>query len=192
MEATGMAMRDVMVEEQLITAEELAAVGDGGRCELVKGRIVVMSPTGDVHGGCEAAIAYHLGVYARSTGTGRVRTGEVGIITGRNPDTVRGADAVYISADRLAMKRSRSYLDVAPELVVEVLSPDDRWTDLIQKLREYFGIGVQVVWVADPAAHTVLAYKSLTAVREFGVGDLLADEDVLPGFAVPVADLFED
>jgi Uma2 family endonuclease len=187
-----MKMHDTIVDLALVTAEQLAERGDIGRSELVEGRIVTMSPTAEPHGVCELAFGAALREYARGRKLGRVGTGEVGVLTRRNPDSVRGADVVFVSYERLAQAQSRGYLDVAPDLVVEVLSPGDRWTDLIQKLREYFGIGVKVVWVADPAAHTVLAYKSLTTVREFGVGDVLTDEDVLPGFAVPVVDLFED
>lgn len=187
-----MTMHDTIVDPALVTAEQLAARGDIGRSELVEGRIVKMSPTGEPHGVCELAFGAALREYARGRKLGRVSTGEVGVLTRRNPDSVRGADVVFVSFDRLAMSSSSPFLDVAPDLVVEVLSPGDRWTDLIQKLREYFGIGVKVVWVADPAAGTVLAYRSLTDVREFVEGDVLTDEDVLPGFAVPVVDLFED
>jgi Uma2 family endonuclease len=83
-------------------------------------------------------------------------------------------------------------LDVAPELIVEILSPDDRWSEVKQKLKEYFAIGVQLVWVADPADKTIYAYRSLTDVREFTEKDTLTGDEVLPGFSVLVADLFEE
>jgi len=82
-------------------------------------------------------------------------------------------------------------LDVAPELVVEVLSPDDTVIKMTQKLRDYFSIGVRLVWLIDPEAHTVFAYRSLTDVREFTEADTLPGDDVLPGFAVPIISLFE-
>ena len=75
---------------------------------------------------------------------------------------------------------------------MEILSPDDRWSELTQKLREYFAIGVRLVWVADPAARTVFAYRSLTDVREFTEKDNLPGDDVLPGFSAPVASLFAE
>ncbi len=124
---------------------------------------------------------------------GKVRVGEVGIYIRRNPDTVRAADVAYISNDRYAQrKKKRGYLDVAPDLVVEIMSPDDRWSEVTQKLREYFSIGVRLVWVADPAVRTVYAYRSLTDVREFTEADTLPGDDVLPGLSVPVASLFEE
>ena len=77
-------------------------------------------------------------------------------------------------------------------LVVEVLSPDDRAVDLNQKLREYFEIGVHLVWVADPEARVVSAYRSLTDIREFDASATLPGDDVLPGFEVAVGSLFEE
>lgn len=64
---------------------------------------------------------------------------EVGIYTRRNPDTVRAADGAFISDERYAQpKQTHGFLDVAPDLIVEILSPDDRWSEIKQKLREYF------------------------------------------------------
>lgn len=71
------------------------------------------------------------------------------------------------------------------------MSPDDRWSDVTKKLREYFEIGVRLVWVAEPETQTVYAYRSPTDVREFGINDVVPGDDVLPGFNAPVAMLFE-
>ena len=176
----------------LITGEELAQMGNLGRCELIAGRIVPMSPTGDEHGGIEAAFGETLRAFVRSRKLGKVRVGEIGIYVRRNPDYVRGADAIYISNERYAQKKSKSYLDVAPELVVEIMSPGDTWSEVTQKLREYFAIGVQLIWVADPAVSIVYAYRSMTDVREFTEQDELPGDQILPGFSMPVAQLFED
>lgn len=177
---------------RLITGKELATLDNVEPCELVKGRIVLMSPTGDEHGAIEANISAELLAFVRSHKLGKVRAGEVGIYTQRNPDTVRGADVLFISNERYAEKGSGGFLDVAPDLVVEILSPYDRWTDVMQKLREYFAIGVRLVWVVDPQARSVHAYRALTDAREFAADDDLPGDDVLPGFAVAVARLFEE
>jgi len=150
-----------------------------------------MTPTGDEHGAIEANIAAELRAYARDHNLGKVRSGEVGVFVRRNPDTVRAADVLYISHERYARKTSSVFLDVEPELIVEILSPNDSWTEVTQKLRDYFAIGVRMVWVVDPAARTIYAYRSLTDIREFTASDLLPGDDVLPGFSVPVARLFE-
>ena len=149
------------------------------------------TPTGDAHGAIEANVAAELQAYAREKNLGKVRSGEVGIYVRRNPDTVRAADVLYISHERYALKGSSVFLDVAPDLIVEILSPGDSWTEVTQKLRDYFAIGVRVVWVIDPAARTISAYRSLTDIREFTANDTLPGDDILPGFSLPVAGLFE-
>ena len=178
--------------EKLITGEELQAMGDIGPCELIDGRIVMMDATGSEHGEIEGNFYEAIKNFARPHNLGRVQVGEVGIYISRNPDRVRAADVLFISLERYAQqKNKRAYLEVAPELIVEILSPDDRATEVNKKLRDYFSIGVQLVWVVDHEEKTVLAYHSLTAVRAFAINDTLTAEDVLPGFAVPLSQLFE-
>ena len=110
-----------------ITGEELAGLPDSGPCELVLGRIVPMSPTGGEHGRVEGNFCEAIRAFVRPRNLGKVLVGEIGIFTHRGPDTVRGADVAFISNERYArLKSNRGFLDVAPELVVEVLSPDDR------------------------------------------------------------------
>jgi len=183
----------VRIVEEPITGEELLEMGDIGPCELIEGRIVAMRPAGDLHGGYESNFDEYLKAYVRSRKLGKVRVGEVGIYIRRNPDTVRGADVVFISNERYAQRQSQTgFLDVAPDLVVEIMSPADRWQEVNEKLRDYFSIGVRLIWVGNPAEPAVYAYRSLTDVRRFGPEDTLTGDDVLPGFSVPVARLFED
>ena len=180
-------------EAKPITGQELALLPDVGPCELVEGRIVPMSPTGGEHGRIESNFGEAMTAFARSRKLGKVFVGEVGIFTRRDPDTVRGADVAYLSNERYERLGSkRGFLDVAPDLVVEVLSPHDSASGLTQKLREYFAIGVRLVWVADPGARAVLAYRSVTDVGEIRETDQLSGDDVLPGFEVAVASLFEE
>jgi Uma2 family endonuclease len=81
-------------------------------------------------------------------------------------------------------------LEVAPDLVVEVMSPSDRWQDMRQKLAEYFAIGVHRVWVVEPENRTVLVFRSTTDLQQFGTEDTLRGEGVLEGFTIAVAELF--
>lgn len=178
-------------ETRLITGEELYAMGDIGPCELVDGRIVLMSPTGYEHGAYESNFLKALRDFVDNKNLGKVFVGEVGIFTQRNPDRVRAADVVYISAERFSQVTSKGYIDAPPELVVEVMSPGDTWSDVTEKLREYFDFGVTVVWIADPRSKTVFVFRSLTEVREFRPEDDLTTEDVLPGMRLRVASLFE-
>jgi Uma2 family endonuclease len=109
-----------------------------------------------------------------------------------NPDTVSGADVLFLSHEREALRtRRHGFLDVAPDLIVEVLSPDDTLAGMEQKLSEYLAIGVRLVWMADPAMRRVHIYRGLDDVRSLNVGDVLVAEEVLPGFTMPVAAVFE-
>jgi Uma2 family endonuclease len=182
----------VIDANRVVTGVELAALGDIGPCELVEGKVIPMSPTSSLHGKCEGNFYFALRSFVEVHGVGEVLVGEVGIYTGRNPDTVRAADVLFISSERYAKRTSSGFLDVAPDLIVEVLSPNDRWSEVMQKLREYFEIGVRLVWVADPQSRVVYAYQALTDVREFGEDDELPGDEVLAGFSVSVKRLFEE
>lgn len=179
-------------EEALLTGEELLRLPDLGPCELVNGKIVPMAPTRPEHGDAENNLAYHLTTWARGGRYGKVWTGEVGIYIRRNPDTVRAPDVIFISHDRLARRRGPGFLDVPPELVVEVLSPTDRWAQVKVKLGDYFSAGVDRVWVVDPEARKVFAYRSPSESQTFEIGEILTDKDLLPGFSLPVAEIFFD
>lgn len=151
-----------------------------------------MSPTGFPHGIAESTIASILNAFVRPRKRGYVLTGEVGIYTKRNPDSIRAADVAFISRARYAQLRvSKGFLDVAPELVVEVLSPDDRWEQTMQKMSEYFAVGVQSVWIVAPLLQEIHVYHSLTDTRLFTMGETLSDEAVLPGFTASVEEIFE-
>jgi Uma2 family endonuclease len=90
---------------------------------------------------------------------GRVLTGEAGVIVARRPDTVRGADVAFISYDRLPSDQVPvGFLDVAPELVVEIMSDDVSWQEMEQKISEYHAFGVETVWVVDPRMLAVRVY----------------------------------
>lgn len=176
--------------ERLITAEEFAHWPDEGRCELVNGKIVHLTASRPLHGLIEVRLGSRLFTYADSNGRGLVLGGEVGLWTRRSPDTVRGADLVFISRERYASRNPKGILDVAPELVIEILSPDDRRGEVMEKLEDYFAMGVDVVWIVDPGQRYVLAYRSLREVERFDEGDFLVDEEILPGFSLSVAELF--
>ena len=175
--------------EILMTGEELFRRPDLGPCELVNGRIVPLPPTGADHGFVEARLTRRLTAYAEDTGRGEVMSGEAGFYIRRGPDTVRAPDAAFISNERLAQRKSSSYLDVAPELVVEVLSPDARRGEVAEKIEDYFEAGVARVWVVDPKARKLHAYRSPTESEQFGEGQVLTDDEILPDFRLVISEL---
>ena len=173
-----------------ISGEELFQLGDIGPSELIEGELVFLTPTGYPHGIIEGNFTRFLGDFIQKKRLGVVLSGEVGIYTKHKPDTVRGADVAYISKERLKQATSTSYLDVAPELIVEVLSPNDRWPAVTKKLEEYFAIGVLSVWIADPERQEVFVYHSPDDRQCFTTDDILRDDTVLPGFETAMSELF--
>ena len=181
-----------MAVKTLLTTDDLLQMSTMGRAELIRGELVKMTPSGGEHGISTVTIGSLLLNFVKPRNLGRVFGAETGIIISRDPDTVRAADVAYMSNERLAQVEDLTkFLDVAPDLVVEVVSPTDRWSEVEEKVAEYLGIGVRLVWVLNPRARSVHIYRPSGEVRRIGEGDTLDGEDVLPGFAVAVKELFE-
>ena len=181
---------DLVRRAEPVTGEELARIPDLGPGELVRGKFIPMSPTNWRHGEYVDDIAHALGRFVRARKLGKVLTGEVGVYTERDPDTVRGADVLFISHERLARVTSQSYLDVAPELVVEVFSPGNTWDEMRRKVAEYLGAGAERVWVVEPERRAVHVYRAPDEATVLGAGDVLRGEGLLEGFALPLDALF--
>jgi Uma2 family endonuclease len=174
-----------------MTGSELLASGRSDGVELIRGKLHSLAPLGWEQGRLACNVGSLLRAYVREKNLGEVMVGEVGIYTGRNPDTVRAADVLFISTERMATVTSPGYLDAAPELIVEILSPGDRWVDIHDKLEEYFGIGVVRVWLVDSRRRRVFVYRSPTDVRCISGEETISGEDALPGFEMPVTGFFE-
>jgi Uma2 family endonuclease len=97
---------------------------------------------------------------------------------------------VFLSSGRWPEAPPDGFLEVSPDLVVEIMSPNDRWQDVRQKLVEYFAIGVQWVWIVEPENRTVVVFRSATDMQQYGMNDMLAGEGLLEGFTLTVANLF--
>ena len=174
------------------TADQLLAMaGDGVRHELVDGEVRQMAPAGFEHGQVALSIGALVREHVRSRGLGVVVAAETGFRLGRDPDTVRAPDAAFVAADRLAgLGRLSGYLDLAPDLVVEVVSPSDRAADVVEKARAWLAAGTRLVWVVYPAQHLVVVHEPSGTARHLSGADRLDGGDVLPGFEVEVASVF--
>jgi Uma2 family endonuclease len=181
------------VAERLLTVEEYAKLPDTGvPTELVRGRIVSMNVPAPRHGQICFNIAFLVGSHVKEHGLGHVVTNDSGVITERDPDTVRGADVSFYSHARLPHGPLPSgYPDVVPELVFEVRSPTDRWSRLLAKVSEYLEAGVTAVCLLDDATETVQVFRPDELPRTLHGTDELQLPDILGEFRVAVEQYFQ-
>jgi Uma2 family endonuclease len=177
--------------ERLITAEELFQMPDLGRCELVRGEIIMMSPAGSEHGRIVWNLTLLLGNFIKSHKLGTMRGAETGFIIKHNPDTVLAPDAAFISADRLPEKNPQGFYDGTPDLAIEVRSPNDRASKVQEKIRDWLDAGCRAVWIVDPETKSVTIYKSTHDIAVLNASDTLTDTQMLPSFSAVVSEIFE-
>lgn len=147
---------------------------------------------GAKHGYVASNACYLFTSHVKANKIGRVMSNDSFVQTGRQPDTVRGADLFYISYERLPQGEVPSGLTpLPPELVVEVVSPTDRWSQIFVKIGDYLQAGVSAVVVLDPKTATASVYRADEIQQVLDNGDELTIPDVLPGFSVPVKRFFE-
>jgi Uma2 family endonuclease len=175
---------------RLLTAEELFDYPDSKYYELVRGVPRVCEPLGGVHGRLAGKIAARLLDHVERLGLGTVLV-EAGYVLRRGPDTVRGPDVSFISITRLPPDRiPEQFIPGAPDLAVEILSPDSRWSEIEEKVADYLAGGARLVWLVEPREQRVIVRYPDRPSRVLGPQDILDGENVVPGFALAVAELF--
>lgn len=181
------------VAEALLTAKEYARLPDPGvPTELLRGRVVRMNVPAPRHGQICSMIDRLVGNHADAHDLGHVVANDSGVLTERDPDTVRGADVAFYSYQRVPRGPfPQGYLDVVPELVFEVRSPTDRWPKLLAKVSEFLEAGVSVVCVLDQLTETVYVYRAEAPPQTLRENEELTLPDILGDFRVPVRRFFE-
>lgn len=176
----------------LLTAEEFARISPAeGPMELVRGQVVMMNMPNYRHGAVCSRVARVLGNFVEDNGLGTVISNDSGIVTRRNPDSVRGADVAFYSYARMPKGvEPQSYAPQLPELVLEVKSPSDTWKDILTKTAEYLQAGVTNVCVVDPDNETVTIYYANQHDVKLEGDAVFTLPDLLPNFAVPIARFF--
>lgn len=163
-----------------------------GQRELVEGKIKELPPAhGRTHGRIECLVADRIGAFAKAQNLGEIMVGGVGVYTARDPDSVRAADVLFISHERLEQGQPGGFLDVPPELIVEIMSPTNSWEDMRRKLQEYFDVGVDAVWIIEPSNRAVQVYRGVDEVQTLEGGDTLTGDGPLDGLTIDVDILFE-
>jgi Uma2 family endonuclease len=177
--------------DQVFTAEQLFHIPDRGRCELIRGEVIKMPPSGSEHGWIALNFAGPLRAWARRSGLGRVFGAETGFIIERGPDTVRAPDAAYVRNERLPSPLPKEFFPGSPDLAVEVRSPRDRKAEILAKVQSWLEAGTVEVWLADPATSTVTIYRDGADVRVLTAGQSI-ESDLLPGFSLPLGEVFDE
>jgi len=176
--------RPAATEEDLLRTPR-----DGQKYELVDGQIRV-SPAGYRHGAVCVRLVTLLYTFVKERHLGHVADSSTGFrLPGGN---IRVPDVSFVATGRFAGEQPpEGFPDLPPDLAVEVLSPDDRSRDVLDKVGEYLQAGVRLVWVIDPKQRTAAIHRSLTEVRKLGPDDSLDGEDVAPGFGCRLAEVID-
>ena len=176
---------------KLMTAEELLAMPDDGfRYELVRGELVKMAPAGHVHGKRGGRVNYSLSAHVYQNDLGEVYLAETGFHLETDPDHVLAPDASFVRQARVeTVGDGDGFFPGPPDLAVEVVSPNDRYTEVADKVAEWLAAGVRMVVVVNPRNRTVQAHTP-EGVTELTEADTLHGGDVVPGWRLPVADIF--
>lgn len=178
-------------QKTLLTAEEfyLFCCRNDGRYELVDGEVVELAFANDEQGRIVANVGTAFSNYRRrhSVGQARVSTGYT-LRTG--PDTVRGPDVSFVFQPRVE-GRGSGFPSGSPDIAVEVFSPSDTAAEMARKVAEYLAAGSQRVWVVYPAGRRVIIHRADGSVLTYGGDDVITDEELLPGFSLPLSEIFE-
>jgi Uma2 family endonuclease len=174
-----------------MTAEELLHSHAPGKCtELVRGRLIVREPPGAAHGYIAMRIGAAILNHVDARQLGYVLAAETGFTLERNPDTVRAPDVAFVARDPVHDPPAQGYAETAPDLAVEVLSPDDRPGEVLAKVADWLNAGTRLVWVVDPRGRLTRVYRADGSEAFLTVNESLDGEEVLPGFTLPLSRVF--
>ena len=177
---------------RLMTAEELLHMPDDGfRYELIRGELRKMAPAGHQHGRIAVNVTTPLDQHVRAHNLGTVYAAETGFKLASNPDVVRAPDVAFVRRERVEeVGDVEGYWPGALDLAIEVISPNDTYTDIEEKIFDWLEAGARMVIAVNPRRRAVTVYRSLTNIVVLAENDILDGGDVVPGWTVPVRDLF--
>jgi Uma2 family endonuclease len=177
-----------------MTADEFFSMPDCSKLyELEEGRLVAIGPAPWRSSTVAATIGALLGTFVREHKLGKVSGADLGTKLASDPDTVRVPDVAFIRAERLpGGRRPRGFSTGASDLVVEVLSPSDRYRKTQRKVREYLAAGARLVWIIEPEDRSAVVYRADGTIEEYGADGVLNGGDLLPGFTLNLAEIWEE
>jgi len=164
---------------------------DVGRCELIAGEIIHLASASWRHGILTGRIGWKITAFVESHDLGEIAAAKTGFIIARNPDTVRAPNVAFVRKARSESAPERGFFDGPPDLAVEVISPDDTWSQVVAKAKQWLAAGAVSVWLADPQTKTIHVYRTAAPVMIYQCGDTLINEPTLPGFTLKLANIFK-
>jgi Uma2 family endonuclease len=182
----------VSTTPQHMTADELFAMRDDGfRYELVKGELRRTPLAGAEHGMICVNVMMTLGRHIKLHSLGLGFGTGTGFKLGSDPDTVRAADVAFVARERIPESGiPETFWPGAPDLAVEVLGPDETYSEVEEKIDDWLDAGSRAVWIVNPERRRVTVYRSMTDVTRLSEGDELDGGDVVPGFRCKVSEIF--
>jgi Uma2 family endonuclease len=162
---------------------------DSYRYELWEGTLVRRMASKPRHGSVAGRIVRRLSVYLDQHPLGEIYIAEAGFHAGPG-ESLYCPDASYVSNERIATMTLDEFAPFAPDIAIEVRSPDNTMRKLETKARHYLAHGGRRVWILRPQDRTVCVYRPDAPRQVLAADDLLTAEELLPGFAVRVGDLF--
>lgn len=176
-----------------LTADDLLRLySEGVRGELIRGELCQTMPTGQEHGEIVVNLAALLRMFVKPRKLGRLAASDSGVWLERDPDTVREPDIAYFSAEKMPLgTRVTGYAEVVPDLVVEVVSPNNSLREINDKALMWLSYGVSLVWAVNPDTRSVDVYRAGRVTSTLSESDTLDGLDALPGFACAVSDVFD-
>jgi Uma2 family endonuclease len=182
----------MVVQEKLYTVQEFwEEFGETKHLELVRGVPIEMSPTGETHMIIAAWLTHLLFTYVEAHDLGIITASEGGFTLSTNPAIVRAPDVGFIAKVRLSKPSTERYFSGPPDFAVEVVSPNDKATEIHEKVMDFLKAGTRLVWVVYPGSRTVVVHQQNTASYTFTAENTLDGGDVLPGFTLPVREIFK-
>lgn len=154
--------------------------------EYVKGELIPMPAASIRHGAISIKIIRYLDPYVHQNDLGHLYTAETSFRVG---DRVLKPDVAYVSNERITGDEDKGF-SIPPDLAIEVVSPSDIRSRVIDKVHAYLSAGTRCVWVIEPDTETITVYHSETEIKILSIDDTLTGDDVVPGFSCPVELLF--
>jgi Uma2 family endonuclease len=174
-------------EDDLLTLDN----DDQHRYELVRGELRQMSPSSFTHGGYEIRLLVALAKYLeKHPEMGEIRPGDTGFRLQTEPLTVRVPDVSFVAAERIPTDDTPAFLALAPDLVVEIISPSETAKSMAEKVSDYLGAGTRLLWLVYPEQQEVQEYRPDAPFHIYRIDEELDGREVLPGFRYALRALF--